>query len=62
MAARLNIDQTEANLIEQGFNIVGHGQPDQIVNYVSANLPANHPALNYYMIHTIAYVTLSLVA
>ena len=54
MAERLNIDQTEANLIEQGFNIFGHGQPDQIVNYVRANLPANHPALIYYIIHTIA--------
>ena len=54
MVARLNIDQTEANLIEQGFNIFGHGQPDQIVNYVRANLPANHPALIYYMIRTSA--------
>ena len=52
--ARLNFDQTEGNLIEQGFNIFGHGQPDQIVNYVRANLPANHPALNYYMILPIA--------
>ena len=48
--AWLNIDHTEANLIEQGFNIFGHGQPDQIVNYVSANLLATHPAL----IHMIA--------
>ena len=45
MAARLNINQSEANLIEQGFNTFGHGQPDQIVNYVRANLQDNHPAL-----------------
>ena len=54
MAARLNIDKTEANLIEQGFNIFGHGQPNQNVNYVRANLPANHPALIYHMSRTIA--------
>ena len=34
MVARLNIHQTEANLIEQGFNIFGHSQADQIVNCV----------------------------
>ena len=44
---RLNIDQTEANLIEQGFNIFGCDQADQIVNYLRANLPGNHPALIY---------------
>ena len=49
-----NIDQIEANLIEHGFNIFSHGQPDQIVYYVRANLPANHTALNYYVILTIA--------
>ena len=54
MAARLTIDQTEAILIEQVFNIFGHGQPDQIVNYIRANLPANHPVLIYYIICTIA--------
>ena len=43
MAVRLNIDQMEGNLIEQRFNIFGHGQPDQIVNYVRENLPTNHP-------------------
>ena len=41
-AARLNIDQTEAHLVEQGFNIFDHGQPDQMVNSVRANLAANH--------------------
>ena len=55
MAERLNIDQTEANLIQQGCNILDRGQPDQIVNYVRAHLPANHPALIYYMIRTIAH-------
>ena len=53
MAARLNNDQSEANLIKQQFNIFGHGQPDQIVNYVRANLPTIHLAMNYYMIYTI---------
>ena len=47
MAARLNIDQIEGNLIDQEFNIFCHGQPDQIVNYVKANLLADHQALNY---------------
>ena len=51
--ARLNIDQAESNLIEQAFTIFGHCQPDQIGNYVRAKLPANHPELNYYMIHTV---------
>ena len=50
MAARLNIDQTETNVIEQGFNIHGHGQQDQMMNYVRANLPANHLAIIYDMI------------
>ena len=36
----INIDQIEANLIEQGFNLFGHGQRDQIVNCV-ANLFIN---------------------
>ena len=54
MAARLNIDQADTNLIEQGFDIFSHGQPDQIVNYVRANLPVNHLALIYFMIRTMA--------
>ena len=54
MAARLNIDHREANLIEHEFNIFGHGQPNKIVNDVRANLAANHAALNYVMISTIA--------
>ena len=53
-SGKIKFIQTEANLIQQEFNIFGHGQPYQIVNYVRANLPANHPALIYYMIHTIA--------
>ena len=40
MAARLNINQTDTNVIEQGFNSFCHGQSDQNVNYERANLPA----------------------
>ena len=38
VAARLTIDQTEANVNDKGFNIFGHGQPDHLIPCVKQGL------------------------